>query len=138
MLPSLAFATIKERPTIPGLALRIEGQLHYSDEHGVILPSQIIKSIAGQLVTFRRTDGFKYDAQITEIEESDDYLKVYGKILNVEEANFGFVMARGGNFAGAVLEKKNQKTYVLKFSEPHKGFILELNNSYNKPAVHRV
>ena len=135
LLPSTGMAIAKEREVIPGLKLRIEAQIQLTDKNGVAIPSQIIKAIVGQLATIYRTDGFKYDAQITEIEESDDQLKVYGKALNTEDTNFGFVMARGGHFAGAIVEKKDNKTYVLEFSEAHKGFIFVRSYKHDKPAA---
>jgi len=138
LAPSIGLATAKEKEVIPGLNLRIEAQLQLTDKNGIVIPSQIIKSIVGQLATIYRTDGFKYDVQITEIEESDEYLKVYGKVLNVEDASFGFAMARGGNFAGAIIEKKENKTYVLEFSAAHKGFIFVRSYKHDKPfAEHK-
>lgn len=135
LLPSTGTAITKEKEIIPGLKLRIEAQVQLTDKQGVVIPNQLIKALVGQLATIYRTDGFKYDVQITEIEESSEQLKVYGKILNVEDGNFGFVMAKGGHFAGALLEKKENKTYILEFSEEHKGFVFVRSYKYDKPSA---
>jgi hypothetical protein len=135
LLPSTGLAIVKERDVIPGLQLRIEAQIQLTDKNGVAIPSQIIKAVVGRLAVIYRTDGFKYDVQITEIEESDEYLKVYGKALNTEDTNFGFVMAKGGSFAGAIVERKDNKTYVLEFSEAHKGFIFVRSYKHDKPSA---
>lgn len=135
MYPTVCFCGIKEQDIIPGLKLRLDNQLQITDKNGVVLPNQIIGATVGKLVSLYRTDGFKYDGQITEIEESAEYLKVYGKFLNVEDANFGFIIAKGGHFAGAIIEKKENKIYVLEFSATHKGFIFIRSFKHDKPSA---
>jgi hypothetical protein len=125
-----------EEKTIPGLKLRIEGEVPLTDNNGVVIPSQVIKAQVGKLVSIYRTDLFCYKGQITEIEESDEALKIYGKILNVPESRFGFILAKGGQFAGAVVEgNENNRAYVLEFSPSHKGFIFIRNSKYEKPEL---
>jgi hypothetical protein len=124
-----------EEKIIPGLKLRIEGEVPLTDNNGVVIPSQIIKMQVGKLVSIYRTDSFCYRGQVTEIEESAETLKVYGQILNVPGSKFGFVMARGGQFAGAIIESKENKTYVLEFSLPHKGFIFMRSTKHEKPEL---
>lgn len=133
--PAMCFSGIKEQDIIPGLKLRLDAQLQVTDKNGVALPNQIVAATVGKLVTVYRTDGFKYDGQITEIEESSEYLKVYGKFLNVEDSSFGFVLAKGGHFAGAIVERKENKTYVLEFSAEHKGFIFVRSFKHDKPSA---
>jgi hypothetical protein len=130
-----AEAGIQQDSTPPGFKLQIAPQLELTDKNGVVIPSQVIKAEVGRLVALCKTDGFRYDGQITEIEESDDYLKVYGKILNVPDTNFGFAMFRGGVFAGAILEKEDNRTYVLEFSDKHKGFVFVRSFKHNKPVA---
>jgi hypothetical protein len=125
-----------EEKIIPGLKLRIEGEIPLTDNNGVVIPSQVIKLEVGKLVSMYRTDLFCYKGQITEIEESAEALKIYGKILNVPESRFGFILARGGNFAGAIVEgDENNRTYVLEFSPSHKGFVFIRNTKYEKPQL---
>jgi hypothetical protein len=125
-----------EEKIIPGLKLRIEGEVPLTDNNGVVIPSQVIKLEVGKLVSLYRTDLFCYKGQVTEIEESAEALKIYGKILNVPESRFGFILAKGGNFAGAVVEgDANNRVYVLEFSSTHKGFILTRNTKYEKPQL---
>lgn len=135
LLTATSSAGIKEQETIPGLKLRLEAQLHITDKHGVVQPSQVASALVGQLVVIYRTDGFKYDAQVTEIEEREDMLKIYGRMLNVEDSSFGFVMHKGGTFAGAIVERKNERTYALEISPEHKGYIFVRTTKYDKPSA---
>ena len=110
--------------TSPSYGPRLDVEHYLSDTTGTILPSQVIKSTIGDLIRIYRPDGFYYTGKITEIEEGDGIFKIYGQINNVEDAGFGFVLVKGGIFAGAVVERKTSKTYVLEFSENLKKFIL--------------
>jgi hypothetical protein len=126
----------KPAPTIPGLRLLLEQETFLTDKTGVAIPNQIINVPIGKSVILYRTDGTCYKGTVTEIEEGDNYFKLYGKINNLDEgASFGFIMAKGGNFAGAIIEKKSNKTYVLEFSSEHKGFVFVLSTKYDKPSA---
>ena len=113
-----------QKPPSPSYGPRLDVEHYLSDTTGTILPSQVIKSTIGDLIRIYRPDGFYYTGKITEIEEGDGIFKIYGQINNVEDAGFGFVLVKGGIFAGAVVERKTSKTYVLEFSENLKKFIL--------------
>jgi hypothetical protein len=117
-------AGIKSDVVVPGDKPQINTHLHFTSNTGLALPAEIAKAVVGKLVKIYRTDGFCYEGKITEIEESDDALKIYGDIYNVPGVRFGFAMARGGKFAGAVIDKDKDITYVLEFSEAHKGYVL--------------
>jgi hypothetical protein len=114
--------------------LSIENEIFLTTRDGVALPEQLAKATIGKLVKIYRTDGVCYDGKITEIEESRDFLKVYGETYNAPFVKFGFVLARGGNFAGAVLDNNVDYVYVLEFSEAYKGFVLKKTYRYNKPT----
>jgi hypothetical protein len=129
---SIASLVIDPPQKVPGFKLSIDNFLYLTDTNGVALPEQVINAQIGKSIKIYRTDGFCYDGMITEIQESDDLYKIYGLINNVDDASFGFVIAKGGVFAGAVVEKKNAKTYVLEFSPRHKGYVFNLTNRYNK------
>lgn len=136
LLPTLAFAGIKpEEYIIPGLRLRIEGETQLTDKVGVVLPEQVIKLPVGKLVTINRVDGFVYHGQVTEIEEGPDFYKVFGKILNSEDAGFGFAINKGGYFSGAIRERQANVTYVLEFNPTYKGFIFVRSFKHDKPSA---
>jgi hypothetical protein len=120
---------------VPGFKLQINEESYFSDKLGVVSPEQVANAQIGRLVKIYRTDGFCYEGRITEIEESKEYLKVYGVISNVKDSHFGFVMVKGGIFAGALIEEKGLKTYVLEFSKEYNGYILMLSHKYDKPAA---
>ena len=129
----VAFAGLVEKSQeVPGHRLALEQEEYFTDKQGVAIPAQIAKAVVGKLVRIYRPDGFCYNGKITEIEESDGLLKVYGEVLNLESARFGFALARGGNFAGAVLDKNSDTVYVLEFSDAHKGFVLKRAYKYDK------
>jgi hypothetical protein len=128
-------AGLVNETTPTGFKLQLETETYLTDTQGVASAKQMITVPVGKLVRIYRTDGFYYTGQVTEVEESDTHFKIYGKVLNVEDTQFGFVLAKGGVFAGAVVEKEKEKTYVLEFSEAHKGFVLVRSTKYNKPGA---
>jgi hypothetical protein len=132
---SVALASLTtEKPSIavPGFKLQLDEESYLTDNHGVFNPKQIINTPIGRSIKIYRTDGFCYSGKITDIEESSDTYKIYGTVNNVKDSGFGFVLAKGGIFAGAVVEKSSSKTYTLEFSDVHKGFVLMLSSKYNK------
>jgi hypothetical protein len=138
-IPVLCFAGITADNsnviTVPGFKLQLDQEAPLTDKNGVVILSQIINVPIGKSVLIYRTDGFCYKGTITEIEQGDNHYKLYGKINNVDETSFGFVMVKGGNFAGAILEGKTTKTYVLEFNLDYKGFIFVRSNKYDKPSA---
>lgn len=121
---SLGAGLTSQTSAVPGFKLKINEELYFSDKTGVFLLDQVGSSEIGRLVKIYRTDGFCYSGRITEIEESETIFKVYGAINNVDNTQFGFVMAKGGIFVGAVVEKTSGTTYVLELNEQAKGFVL--------------
>jgi hypothetical protein len=117
---------------VPGHKLELEQEILLTDLQGVAIPAQIVKASVGKLVKIYRTDGFIYSGKVTEIEESEGVFKIYGDVLNVPGVKFGFGLAKGGHFAGAVLDKENDSVYVLEFSDAHKGFVLKRAYKYDK------
>jgi hypothetical protein len=123
-----------EKPSVPGFKLQLEEQLHLTDTQGVFIPKQMVAAPIGKKVKIYRTDGFCYEGMVTTIEETDDSFRIYGTIDNVKATRFGFVMAKGGIFAGAVLENDGEKAYALEFSEAHKGFVLVRAYKHDKAS----
>jgi hypothetical protein len=123
----------KNSNSVPGFKLELEEQVHLTDTAGVLIPKQLINAPVGKKVKIYRTDGFCYDGMVTAIEESDDVFKIYGTIYNNKDTQFGFVLAKGGIFAGAVVD--NDKVYAVEFSEALKGFILVRSYKHEKPRL---
>jgi len=121
---SLDAGLASQAPTVPGFKLKLNEELYFSDKNGLFLLDQVCNAEIGRQVKIYRTDGFCYSGRITEIEESETIYKVYGTVSNVDNTQFGFVMAKGGIFAGAVVEKTTGTTYVLELNEEAKGFVL--------------
>lgn len=121
---SLDAGLASQTTTVPGFKLKLNEELYFSDKNGVFLLDQVCGAEIGRQVKIYRTDGFCYSGRITEIEESETIYKVYGTVSNVDNTQFGFVMAKGGIFAGAVVEKTAGTTYVLELDEHAKGFVL--------------
>lgn len=137
LLPTVAFGSIASAPSqeVPGFKLQLEQEFYLTDKTGVILLEQLIKAPIGKLVVIYRPDGFCYKGMVTEIREEDGKYAVYGKINNVEETSFGFVMVKGGTFAGAIVERKNEKTFVVDFNLDQKGFIFVRSTRHDKPVI---
>jgi hypothetical protein len=133
-IPFIAYSGITA-DKIPGFKLQLAEETYLSDRNGVLSADQISRVELGRLVRIYRTDGFYYTGKVTAIEESDSTYKVYGDVNNVKNTHFGFVLAKGGVFAGAVVEIDNKQTYVVELSEVHKGFVLQLTTKYDKSIL---
>lgn len=129
---SSSLAGLNKNNDVPGHKLQLNQEVYFTDKLGVALPEQIAEASLGKLVKIYRTDGFCYEGKITDIEEEEGVFKVYGDVLNLTGVRFGFAMAKGGKFAGAVLDKVNDTVYVLEFSEAHKGFVLVRSYKHDK------
>jgi len=128
-------AGLKAEDQLPGFRLQLEEETYLTSKSGVASPEQVSKAQLGRTVRIYRTDGFCYTGVVTEIQESEGVFKIYGKINNVKNTQFGFVLAAGGIFAGAVLETDEDKAYVLELSPEHKGYVLMFTSKYRKPAA---
>lgn len=114
------------------LGLSLDQDYHITDSNGVVIPGQLVYATTGATVTIKRTDGFLYIGKITEVQETPEGFKVYGQIDNVDDSFFGFSISKGGVFAGAIVERTANKTYVLEFSLEHKGYIFLRTLKYDK------
>ena len=132
----LAGINQEQKPaTVPGFKLQLNQEAYFTDIHGKADPNIIVHTPIGKSVRIYRTDGFCYTGMITEIEDGETYFKIYGTIHNIPGGRFGFVLAKGGVFAGAIVEEDKEKTYVLEYSAAHKGYVLIRSTKYNKPQA---
>jgi hypothetical protein len=125
----------QKQPPITGFKLQLDQEAYFTDVHGKADPGIIANTPVGKSVRIYRTDGFCYTGVVTEIEDSETHFKIYGTINNVPTGRFGFVLAKGGIFAGAIVEEEKEQTYVLEFSPAHKGYVLLRTTKYNKPQA---
>lgn len=124
-----------KQSSVPGFKLQIDQEAYFTDIHGKADPSIIAHTPIGKAVKIYRTDGFCYVGTVTEIEDSETHFKIYGTINNVPTGRFGFVLAKGGIFAGAIVEEEKEQTYVLEYSPAHKGYVFFRTTRYNKPQA---
>ena len=139
LLIQTSFGSIKEEkrtPTsidLPDLnKLKLNQEVFLTDLNGVVNPKTVMLLQVGDNVKIYHTDGTLYTGLVTETKEGDGMLQIFGKINNVSDMSFGFVLAKGGVFAGAMVNTKNNKTYTLELSEPHKGYIFLYSYKYEK------
>ena len=116
-------------------ALSISTHTVLSDNYGVMIPRQIAILKVGDLVKFYRPDKTEYIGRVTEIEETPERLRIIGDCVNFKDAGFGFVLAKGGFFAGAILDRTNGESYFLEFSLEHKGYIFLKEALQKKPNI---
>jgi len=112
-----------------------EGGLSLTTQDGKLNTSVLTQVKTADKLIIKRADGFIYKAEITQIEESPDYLKIWGKMYNQEDTYFGITLNRGGILAGAISELKTGKVYVLEFSKSHEGFIFLYSIIHSKLIV---
>lgn len=112
--------------------LKLNQEIFLTDTNGVVNPKTVMLLQVGDNVKVYRPDGTLYTGLVTETKEGDDTLQIFGKFNNVQDVSFGFVLAKGGVFAGAIVDTKNDKTYTLELSVPHKGYIFLYSFKYEK------
>jgi hypothetical protein len=138
LTPIVSLASFREIPIpqTPNLnKLRLNQEIYISDKNGVINPQLVSLLQVGDNIRFYRPDGTEYIGQVTETKEETGSLRIYGKIHNIEDCQFGFGLDSGGHFAGAIIERKNDKIYALELSESHKGFIFLYTTKYDKKLI---
>ena len=138
LTPIVLFGSIKEtleNPTPNLNKLRINQEVYLTDTQGIVNPKTVSVLQVGDNVRIYRPDGTLYIGLVTETKEEEGSLRIYGKINNVEDTQFGFAFATGGHFAGAIIERKNDRIYALELSEAHKGFIFLYTTKYDKKLI---
>jgi hypothetical protein len=112
-----------------------EGGLSLTNPDGKLNTAILANIKTADKIIIKRADGFVYKAEITQVEESPDYFKIWGKMYNQEETFFGITLNRGGILAGAISEFKTGKVYVLEFSQLHEGFIFLYSTLHSKMFI---
>lgn len=117
------FAADEPEVIIP--VLKIEQQVYLTDRHGLASPENIIRVKPLDNVKIFLSDGTELNGIVTKTEEfNKELFKVFGDIQNKDNAGFGFVLAKEGIFAGAVVFRNTDEVYKLEYSEEAKGFML--------------
>lgn len=112
----------KPKETFP---LKIDQETYITDKSGVLNPSNIISLVPSNLIKFYMTDGTMFTGIVKEIETSDKQIfKIYGEIMNKQNAGFGFVLTSEGVFAGAVVIRNSEETYTVQYSRQANGYVL--------------
>jgi hypothetical protein len=138
LIPITTLGSFREIPNIrtPDLnKLKLNQEVYLSDTNGLINIKTVSLLQVGDNIRVYRPDGTLYTGIVTKTEESDGLLHIIGNINNKEDAQFGFVFAKGGHFAGAIVEKKNDRIYALELSEAHKGFVFLYTTKYDKKLI---
>jgi hypothetical protein len=126
LLTSILYAGIKnDSPKEAFSTLKINQEIHISDTAGVLIPNSIITLIPSNNIKFYLVDGTVLTGLVKEITMIDGELfKVFGEITNKDNSGFGFVLAKEGIFAGAVVYRNTEETLTVEFSQQAKGYVL--------------
>lgn len=113
---------ITEEPKLPLLSL--EQEIYLTNKVGVANPNSVIRLKPRDNIIIYLTDGTVLKGIVTKTEDiNKEIFKVFGDIQNKENTGFGFVLTKDGIFAGAVVCRNEDITYVLKYSKEAEGFI---------------
>lgn len=138
LIPITLLGSAKEAPklVVPDVnKLKLNQEIALTDNLGIVNIKLVSLLQVGDYIKMYRPDGSLYTGRVTETIEEDNVLKIYGTIDNVSDCQFGFAFARGGIFAGAIVEKKNDKVYALELNEVAKGFIFVFTTKYDKKLI---
>jgi len=125
-IPVILFGGIKESTQKQAFSSLDIGQEKYlSDYSGVLNPSTIIGLTPSNTIRIYLVDGTVLTGIVKETTMiENEVFKVFGEMTNKDNCGFGFVLAKQGVFAGAVVFRDTQETYTVDYSEQAKGFVL--------------
>lgn len=138
MIPLTLLGSVKEAPKliIPDInKLKLNQEVYITDALGIVNVKSVSLLQVGDYIRMCRPDGTLYTGKVTETIEEDGSLRIYGSIDNVPDCQFGFAFAKGGIFAGAIVERKNDKVYALELNDVAKGFIFVFTTKYDKKLI---
>ena len=108
-----------------GPRLSLDQERIISNEQGILLPNEIIKLKAGDIIKLYFSNGTFFTATVkTSQFQTPDKFECYGESITHENTGFGFVLTKDGVFAGAVVMRNSDTTYKIGYSPQLNGFIL--------------
>jgi hypothetical protein len=114
----------ESKTIIPEERLELANEVILTTDQGVFIPCQLLEAKLGKQVKIYRPDGFCYIGKVTSLTRTKTSFKILGQITNLNDAGFGFAVTSDGKIAGAVLEQKTKKLYVLAYATEANCFIL--------------
>lgn len=127
LISSNCFGGVKseEIPKQPFSSLKLNQETYLTDTNGILNPKMLLGLIPSNSVKIYFTDGTVLTGLVKETEIfNNEIYKVFGEITNKNNVGFGFVLTKEGTFAGAIVFRDTNETYVVKYSEELKEFIL--------------
>ena len=122
-----------EEPQPPVTDLRIDQEKFCTDKNGIANPIAIINLRVGENIKIYLIDGTCLCGVVNSVEMIDGKIfKVFGDIKNQKNTGFGFILAKEGQFAGAILMRDEDKVYTLEYNETAKGYAFFLSSLKNK------
>lgn len=114
---------VAEKPNVP-YALKLDQEINITDTRGVLIPSAILGLNPSETVKITLTDGTVILGVVktTEVFNKKVY-KVFGDVVNGDNAGFGFGMSEDGIFGGAVVYRNTDVIYKIQYIESLKGYI---------------
>ena len=108
-----------------GPRLTIDQEHLISNEQGLLLPNEIIKLKAGDVIKLYFSNGAFLTAVVkTSQFQTPDKFECYGESITHENTGFGFVLTKDGVFAGAVVMRNSDVIYKIQYSSQLNGFML--------------
>lgn len=134
MIPIMGMTSTKPDPIKSDLKLNQE--IFVTDKNGVANPNIIINLNVGDTIRIYLPDGKSYSGIVKSTESiNDEQFKFFGELYGEEKIGFGFALAKGGIFAGAIVFKETFEIYTLEFDKESKGYIFLKNFSNKKPTI---
>lgn len=110
----------------PITTLSIDEVKQGSSHTGILNLDLIMHLQVGEKVQFTTNTGEVFFCLVKEynILEKEEQVRIYGDLLNKEDARFGFGFSKKGEVAGAIILRADKKRYTAKFNSACKGFLL--------------
>lgn len=103
----------------------INSLIHITDKNGAVNVKSILNLNVGNHVQITFMDGNKVVCLVKTIQlENDKIFKVFGDVIDNDNAVFGFAISSDAQIGGAVIFKDKDTTYKLKHVEADNKFYL--------------
>ena len=102
---------------------KIDTELNLTSLNGAVNLGLVLKLGVGDTAVIKFSDGNKAVCLVKTTEFVDNKVfKIFGDVINAENAAFGFIFDKSGKIGGAVMFKDKNLTYSLVYNDELKCF----------------
>lgn len=98
----------------------------------IVVAASVATLQVGDYIQMSSSDNKNFTGRVTKIEESPEFVKIYGSIFEHKDTMFGFMMQKGGEFQGCITDENQTIWYVMELDLNVKGYVFYKKIKFNK------